>query len=158
MSRTISARKRSRHGAEKPLKTRMRVGRALACGWLLCSLSCTSNEVEESSLEPLGEIRLASFTKTQYPIQYEEAILIAESWKKLGLEVRLEPLNFPNPVVERLFQTREFDAFVIYFTPQLERLEPDFWTYNTFHSSNAGAGGWNMMGRRRTSGSTRLWS
>jgi len=146
MSRTISARQPFRHGAEKPMKTRVRVGRALACGWLLCSFFCTSNEVDESGLEPLGEIHLGSFTKTQYPIQYEEAILIAESWKKLGLEVRLEPLNFPNPVVERLFQTREFDAFVIYFTPQLERLEPDFWTYNTFHSSNAGPGGWNITG------------
>ena len=128
------------------MSRRTLAGLVLASASFLFSLACTPGNLEEPGLEPLGEIRLGSFTKTQYPIQYEEAILVAESWKKLGLEVRIEPLNFPNPVVERLFQTREFDAFVIYFTPQLERLEPDFWTYNTFHSSNAGPGGWNITG------------
>ena len=113
---------------------------------LVVSTACGREDVGTSNLKLLEEIALGTFTKTQYPVQYEEAIRIAESWKSLGLEVRLDPVNFPNPVVERLFQTRDFDAFVVYFTPQLERLEPDFFTHNTFHSSNAVPGGWNMAG------------
>lgn len=113
---------------------------------LLGLLSCRGGHDATRDLRPLREISLGTFTKTQYPLRYEEALLIADSWKELGLDVRLEPLNFPNPVVERLFLTRDFDTFLVYFTPQLERLEPDFFTYNTFHSSNARPGGWNLAG------------
>ena len=72
--------------------------------------------------------------------------MVAEAWKKLGIKVRVEPLSYPNPLVERAFKTRDFDAFIIHFTPQLERLDPDFYTYNAFHSSNGAPGGWNFSG------------
>ena len=35
---------------------------------------------------------------------------------------------------------------MIAFTPQLQRLDPDFYTYNTFHTDRAVAGGWNFSG------------
>ncbi|HSF15808.1 MAG TPA: ABC transporter substrate-binding protein [Vicinamibacteria bacterium] len=113
---------------------------------LLAVGGCKTESVQQHDLEPIEKITLGTFTKNQYPLRYEEAILIAESWRQLGLDVQIEPVNFPNPVVERLFLTRDFDAFLVYFTPQLERLEPDFFTYNTFHSANAEAGGWNLSG------------
>jgi peptide/nickel transport system substrate-binding protein len=110
---------------------------------LFCSFSGGAYAAE---LKPLPEITLVTWTKTQFPVQYEQAFMIAEAWKKLGIKVRVEPLSYPNPLVERAFKTRDFDLFIIHFTPQLERLDPDFYTYNTFHSSNAAPGGWNFSG------------
>ena len=99
-----------------------------------------------AELKPIQEIGLGTWTKTQYPIQYEEAFPLAESWKKLGMKVRVTPLNFPNPMLDVLFKTWDFDTFIIAFSSQMERVDPDFYTYNSFHSSNARAGGWNMGG------------
>src|SRR5258705_2352850 len=87
--------------------------------------------------DPVPPIALVTWTKAQYPVQYEEAFTLAEAWKKLGLEVKVEALNFPNPLLERVFKTRDFDAAILYLTGQLERLDPEFYTYNAFHSSRA---------------------
>lgn len=96
--------------------------------------------------QPIPPITLVTWTKAQYPVQYEEAFVLAEAWKKLGLEIKVDPLNFPNPLLERVFKTREFDGVILYFTAQLERLDPDFYTYNAFHTSRAVEGGWNFSG------------
>jgi len=114
---------------------------ALALGLASCG---RGREAADCALVP--EVALATLTKTQYPVQYEEALRLAESWNALGLAVRVEPLNFPNPVLERIFTSHAFDAVMLYFTPQVERLEPDFFTFHTFHSSNAGPGSWNFAG------------
>ena len=76
--------------------------------------------------ETVPELLLVTWTKSQYPIQYEIAIMLAESWGELGLEVKVDPVNFPNPLVERVFVTHDFDAAVISFTAQLQRLDPEF--------------------------------
>ena len=99
-----------------------------------------------AAAEPMGELRLLTWTKAQFPIQYEMAIVLAEAWNELGIESKIDPVNFPNPMIERIFNTHDFDAAVIAFTPQLQRLDPDFYTYNTFHSDRAVAGGWNFSG------------
>ena len=99
-----------------------------------------------AAAEPMGELRLLTWTKAQFPIQYEMAIVLAEAWSELGIESKIDPVNFPNPMIERIFNTHDFDAAVIAFTPQLQRLDPDFYTYNTFHSDRAVAGGWNFSG------------
>ena len=96
--------------------------------------------------EPVSEVRLVTWTKAQYPIEYETAIVLADAWKELGLETKIDPVNFPNPLIERVFKTHDFDAVVINFTPQLQRLDPDFYTYNTFHTDRAVSGGWNFSG------------
>ncbi len=96
--------------------------------------------------EPMREVVLLTWAKAQYPIEYESAILLAEAWSELGLEIKVEPANFPNPLVERVFSLRDFDAALINFTAQLQRLDPEFYTFNTFHSSRAEAGGWNISG------------
>ena len=106
---------------------------------------CNMNPSLAADLKPIQEINLCTWTKTQAPIQYEEAFPIAENWKKLGMKVRVEPVNFPNPLLERTFKTHDFDVFIIEFIARVERLDPDFYTYNSFHSSNA-ASGWNQGG------------
>ena len=99
-----------------------------------------------ATAETMGTLRLLTWTKAQFPIQYEMAIVLAEAWNELGIESKIDPVNFPNPLIERVFNTHDFDAAVIAFTPQLQRLDPDFYTYNTFHSDRAVAGGWNFSG------------
>jgi peptide/nickel transport system substrate-binding protein len=99
-----------------------------------------------AELKPIQEINLASFTKAQYLVAYEAALLVAENWKKLGMQVRVDPLNYPNPFIERWLKTNDFDAFSTCFVGQPDRQDPDFYTYACFHSSNAVPGGWNAQG------------
>jgi peptide/nickel transport system substrate-binding protein len=96
--------------------------------------------------EPVPEVTFVTWTKAQYPVQYEEAMGLAEAWKKLGLAVKVDPLNFPNPFLDRVFKARDFGAAILFFTASLERLDPDFYTYNAFHSSRTAPGGWNFAG------------
>ena len=101
-----------------------------------------------AAAEAMGEMRLLTWTKAQFPIQYEMAIVLAEAWNEHSIESKIDPVNFPNPMIERVFNTHDFDAAVIAFTPQLQRLDPDFYTYNTFHSDRADAGyTWDSEGR-----------
>ncbi|MFI4986143.1 MAG: ABC transporter substrate-binding protein [Alphaproteobacteria bacterium] len=111
---------------------------AAACAWLLAGPA--------GAAQAVPEISFVTWTKAQYPVQYEEALGLAAAWKKLGITLKIEPLNFPNPLLERIFKVRDFDAAILFFTSQLERLDPDFYTYNAFHSSRAVSGGWNFSG------------
>jgi peptide/nickel transport system substrate-binding protein len=99
-----------------------------------------------AELKPIQEIQLITWTKNQYPVQYEEAFMIAENWKKLGLKVRVDPQNWPNPMMDNLLQAHNFDTVVMYMTATPERLELDFYTYQVFHSSNTVPGALNVAG------------
>ncbi len=99
-----------------------------------------------ASAEPVEELVLLTWAKAQFPVEYEAAILLAEGWSQLGLELDIQPANFPNPLIERVFVKRDFDAALINFTAQLQRLDPEFYTYNAFHSDRAAEGGWNFAG------------
>jgi peptide/nickel transport system substrate-binding protein len=125
-----------------------RLVRLVPFALLLASLAgaLTVRSGNAADPQPVAPINLVTWTKAQYPVQYEEASVLAEAWKKLGLDVKIEALNFPNPLLERVFKTREFDGAILYFTGQLERLDPEFYTYNAFHSSRAVEGGWNFSG------------
>jgi len=123
---------------------RRRLAGAIAAAAFAVGMAAPSERAQAA--EPIGEILLLTWTKAQYPIEYESAILLAEAWKELGLRVKIDPVNFPNPLVERVFKTRDFDAALINFTAQLQRLDPDFYTFNTFHTSRGAEGGWNIAG------------
>ena len=69
-------------------------------------------------------ITFITFTKAQFPTQYELFSTETEVLKKLGLPVNLVPLNYPNPLLERGFQTRDFDMYGIGFDSSTERLDP----------------------------------
>jgi len=101
---------------------------------------------EAQQLEPIKEINLTSFPQGQQPWVYQQALMIAENWRKLGLKVRLEPLNIPNPLIQRVFKDKDFDATMMEGSGLLDRLDPDFFLYTVFHSSNAGPGAWNLSG------------
>ena len=105
---------------------------------------CNVSESMANDLKPIQEFNMITWTKSQLPIKYEEAMLLAETWKKLGLQVRVVPLNYPNPMLEVWFDSHDFDTFILGIASNPERLDPDFYTYHSFHSSNAGKGGWNL--------------
>src|SRR5581483_11491518 len=98
--------------------------------------------------ERVPEFTLVTWTKAQYPVQYEEATALADAWKQLGVTVKVEPLNFPNPLLDRVFKGRDFGAAILFFTASLARLDPDFYTFNAFHTSRDVSGGWNFSGVR----------
>jgi len=97
-------------------------------------------------LEPVKEINFTSFPKGQQPWVYQQALMIKENWEKLGLKVRLEPLNIPHPLIQRLFKEKDFDATMMEGTGTVDRLDPDFFLNTVFHSKNAVPGAWNLSG------------
>ncbi|MEW6262609.1 MAG: ABC transporter substrate-binding protein [Thermodesulfobacteriota bacterium] len=99
-----------------------------------------------ADLEPVKEINFTSFPQGQQQWVYQQALMIVENWEKLGLKVRLEPLNIPNPLIQRVFKDKDFDATMMEGSGTVDRLDPDFFLYTVFHSSNAGPGAWNLAG------------
>lgn len=97
-------------------------------------------------LEPIKEINFTSFPKGQQPWVYQQALMIKENWEKLGLKIRLEPLNIPHPLIQRLFKEKNFDATMMEGTGTVDRLDPDFFLNTVFHSKNAVPGAWNLSG------------
>ena len=97
-------------------------------------------------LEPIKEINFCSFPKGQQPWVYQQALIIKENWEKLGLNIQLEPLNIPNPLILRLFKDKNFDATMMEGQGTVDRLDPDFFLNTVFHSSNAVPGAWNLAG------------
>jgi peptide/nickel transport system substrate-binding protein len=119
-------------------------GAVFCAAVLLClePLACA----EAGQLEPIHEINFTTFPKGQQSWVYQQALMIAENLEKLGLKIRLEPLNIPNPLIQRLFKDKDFDATMMEGSGTMDRLDPDFFLHTVFHSSNAGPGAWNLSG------------
>lgn len=84
-------------------------------------------------------------TKEDDPIQYEYGFLLAEEWKKLGLDVIVEPLEKES--LSRLTgRESEFDFLTGIWNGQAEIVDPDFLVYRTLHSTSTGMDGYNKTG------------
>lgn len=94
--------------------------------------------------KPVPEIDFMTWPAADYQHFYETSALIAEEWRKLGLEVKLKPISFPNPMLSMWFKEHAFDAMMSGFSGSPLRLEPDFFTNAQFHSKYSQPGNWNV--------------
>jgi peptide/nickel transport system substrate-binding protein len=73
-------------------------------------------------------------TKEEDFIQHEYGFLLAEEWKKLGLDVVVEPLNGESLL--RLTENEsEFDVMTGIWNGNADKFDPDFFIYQTLHSN-----------------------
>ncbi|RKD22856.1 ABC transporter substrate-binding protein [Ammoniphilus oxalaticus] len=114
-------------------------------------VGCSSEKGEKVADDELGELAPSFTVLTATPeenyITYEAMKMISEEWKKLGVDVTVQPMDF-HAKVDRLWapDERDYDAFTIGYSGRVERLDPDMFTYTIFHSSLAGPGGSNTTG------------
>lgn len=84
-------------------------------------------------------------TREDDPIQHEYGFLLAEEWKKLGLDVNVVPLEKES--LSRLAgREEEFDFLTGSWNGQADSVDPDFFIYRTLHSESSGLHGFNKTG------------
>jgi peptide/nickel transport system substrate-binding protein len=71
--------------------------------------------------------------------------MIVASWKKLGVNAYLDPTKY-EAMIKRAFRSKRFDAYIINWSPQLVRLEPNVFLRTMLTSPNAGWDGINVSG------------
>lgn len=90
------------------------------------------------------EINFLTWPAAKYSQYAESGNYVVEQWRKLGLEVNVNPQAFPNPMLSLWFKEHEFDAVVSSLSGKALRLEPDFFTNAQFNSGNSAPGNWNV--------------
>ncbi|WP_170843762.1 ABC transporter substrate-binding protein [Mesobacillus persicus] len=74
--------------------------------------------------QKVREIVLNVPTKEDDPIQYEYGFMMAEEWKKLGLDVKVEPLN-SSSFSDIHAQKKEFDSLILTWNHSFNGYDPD---------------------------------
>lgn len=90
------------------------------------------------------EIEFMITTPGYDPIRYDWCVMIANNWKKLGLDVALRPVE-TGVMISKGFNF-EYDTMILSWGGRPERIDPDFWLFTIFHSSNNRSRGYNLSG------------
>ena len=93
---------------------------------------------------PVPEIHFLTWPAATYSHFAETSRYVAEEWEKLGLRVRLDPVAFPNPMLQMWFTEHRFDVVLSSLTGAPFRMEPDFFTNAQFNSANKAPGASNV--------------
>ncbi len=94
--------------------------------------------------EKVPAIELITTTEAYDPIRYETAFLIADSWKQLGLDVNVRPMEF-STILQRFYNEQDFDMVILGWSGRVERLDPQHFL-GTLHSGQSTLGGNNPGG------------
>ncbi len=94
--------------------------------------------------EKAPEIELVTTTEAYDPIRYEAAFLLADAWKKLGIDVNVRPIEF-STILQKFYNEQDFDAVVLGWSGRVERLDPQHFL-GTMHSGQTTLGGNNPGG------------
>jgi peptide/nickel transport system substrate-binding protein len=93
----------------------------------------------------IRKITIVSAAQASDPQEFQAAQLIAQEWRKLGLEIEVK--GMPRPQLSDLvwYNRDKWDATMWRMVGRPERSDPDELVYNLFHSANA-AKGYNFVG------------
>ena len=97
---------------------------------------------EERLVPPIG---LLGTTADYSPQRYNMQRMIVASWKKLGIDAYNDPTKY-EAMIKRAFRSKQFDTYIINWSPKLVRLEPNIFLRVMLHSENAGWDGINVSG------------
>lgn len=107
------------------------------------------DQVDRQRVEPIS---YKTWTESANPTMFEAARVVMSELEKLGLEVEFDTMRFPQPMLDVLFETRDFDIQYQNFTDNPDRYDPSFYLHQFLHSQNAppsgedGSSGWNVSG------------
>jgi peptide/nickel transport system substrate-binding protein len=115
------------------------IGAVIAC--LLIPTAALSKEADRM----VPPISIYSATADYDPVRYEYAQLVAAEWRKLGFEVKVEPLEWSR-LNELVTNQQKYDTATIAWAGRAERIDPDHFIFVTLHSSQTGLGQYNETG------------
>jgi peptide/nickel transport system substrate-binding protein len=90
-------------------------------------------------------IEIMTRPQSAAPDEFETATIIADEMKKLGLDVKLKVIPWEQLSDIVWYQRDKWDITGWQMTARPERMDPDEFTYNLFHSSNV-KDGYNFVG------------
>jgi peptide/nickel transport system substrate-binding protein len=101
----------------------------------------------QSAGDPIRPLVLITRPQAAAPAAYQAAELIAQEWRKLGLQVDLRPLPAQQYSQIIWYERQRWDFTMWQMVGRPERGDPDEMLYNLFHSRNIATGynfvGWN---------------
>lgn len=95
--------------------------------------------------DPIRRLVILSRPQSNNPQAYQAAEMIAQEWRKLGLEVELRPLPRQQHSEVVWNRRQEWDLTMWQMVGRPERSDPDEFVFNLFHSSTAPTG-FNFVG------------
>lgn len=108
-----------------------------------CGKSDSGNVVksDENMGEIVPSITILSSLPEANMVNYEMANEVAEELRKLGVDIKAEPIDFA-VLIDRIYgDDEDYDAYTIGWSGRIERLDPDMFIHSINHSSNAKPGG-----------------
>ena len=125
---------------------RLFAGRAAwRAGLLACVVALAAPALAEAQGDPIRKLVLIAGAQAADPQEFQAAQLIAQEWRKLGLDVEVRGL--PRPQVSDLvwYHRDKWDLAMWRMVGRPERSDPDELVYNLFHSSTREKG-FNFVG------------
>ena len=112
---------------------------------LAVSAAGVSSAVAQQAGDRIRKIIINSAAQAADPQEFQAAQLVAQEWRKLGLEVEVR--GMPRPQLSDLvwFNREKWDTTMWRMVGRPERSDPDEVVYNLFHSSNRDKG-FNFVG------------
>ena len=120
------------------LKTILNTAASLAVG---ASLWATGAAAQD----PIRTIELLSRPQAAQPAEFQAIQLIAQEWRKLGLDVNVNVMPWSQMADAVWYNRDKWDVTAWQMTGRPERSDPDEIIYNLFHSSTAEKG-YNFIG------------
>lgn len=111
--------------------------------FIITALPALAQDLPQERLVP--SIGLLGTTADYSPQRYNMQRMIVASWKKLGLNAYNDPTKY-EAMIKRAFRSKQFDTYIINWSPQLVRLEPNVFLRTMLTTENAGWDGINVSG------------
>jgi peptide/nickel transport system substrate-binding protein len=111
----------------------------------LAVLATASGAFAQGPTEKVRKINLYSWPQAALPQSFQAAQLIAQEWRKLGLDVEVKPLQRQAQTQLIWFSRDKWDATMWRMVGRPERSDPDEFLYSLYHSQYAEKG-YNFIG------------
>ena len=95
--------------------------------------------------DPIRKIELFSRPQASQPQEFQSAQIIAQEWRKLGLDVEVKVMPWEQMADVVWYQRDKWDTTAWQMVGRPERSDPDEIVYNLFHSTTAEKG-YNFIG------------
>ena len=105
----------------------------MAGGLSLVGVVSGQEDDEAEPGEPVQAFEFASYTVEEDPVRYETAVLATEMWNELGFEVEHNPTEI-GALLDMTFDEKEHEVMGVRMGGQPQRMDPDHFLYNGFHS------------------------
>ena len=105
----------------------------------------TSYAAEPPADRKVRKIEFAITTPAYDSIRNEWCLMVAENWKKLGIDVEIKPMD-SSVMVSQGLKKHDFDMLILSWGGMPERIDPDYLIYTILDSSQMGENLFNMDG------------